>query len=178
MLRTVHLLVVIEMEDDDDRTVVEVRADVERELSTGLAVGGSVLTVAHDDNGAAPWSVDPVGRQRIEDATRERTAYLAAASRALMRRDPALEPYLSPICPECDQVPEQEDGIHTVLGSAVVIGCEGYWVINPNVVAVPSPNWQPRDLTQILHPAPQPRTGTSATDPLSDPTTTDSEEIK
>jgi hypothetical protein len=25
-----------------------------------------------------------------------------------------------------------------------VVGCEGYWVINPNAVGIPSPNWQPQ----------------------------------
>ena len=63
-----------------------------------------------------------------------------------MRRDPALEPYLSPVCPECGHVPEREEGIHVVVGAAaVVIGCEGYWVINPNVVGIPRPSWQPQD---------------------------------
>ena len=31
-----------------------------------------------------------------------------------------------------------------VVGAVVVVGCEGYWVINPNVVGIPSPNWQPQ----------------------------------
>jgi len=61
-----------------------------------------------------------------------------------MRHDPAVQPYLSPICPECGHIPEPEDGIHIVLG-AVVISCEGYWVINPNVVGIPSPNRQPQE---------------------------------
>ena len=145
MLRTVHLLVTIELDDEDDRTTEEVRGDVERELSADEA-GVILLTHSHDDNATAPpRSVDPAGRQRAEDAARERTAYLAAVIRALMCRDPALEPYLSPVCPECGHVPEQEGGIHVVLGAAVVIGCEGYWVINPNVVGIPRPSWQPQD---------------------------------
>ena len=141
MLRTVHLLVTIEL-DDDDRTTEEVRADVELDLSAELATV-ILLSHSHDDDTTAPRPVDPAGRQRAEHADRERTAYLAAVIRALMRRDPTLEPYLSPICPECNEIPEQEDGIHIVLGAVVVIGCEGYWVINPNVVGIHRPNWQP-----------------------------------
>ena len=145
MLRIVHLLVAIELDDEDDRTAEEVRADVERQLSADLA-GVILLTHPHHDNGtAAAHSVEAAGRQRAEDAARERTAYLAAVIRALMRRDPALEPYLSPVCPECGHVSEQEDGIHVVLGAAVAIACEGYWVINPNVVGIPRPSWQPQD---------------------------------
>jgi len=63
---------------------------------------------------------------------------------AMMRHDPRLAPYPSPICPECDELPPPEDGVHTVLGATVVVGCEGYWVINPNVVGIPNPNWQPQ----------------------------------
>lgn len=143
MARTVHLMVTIELEDDDDRTAEEVRADIGRELSADLA-DVILLTHLHDD-GAGPRPVDTAGRQRAERAARERTAYLAAVVRALMRRDQALEPYLSPICSECGQMPEPEDGDHVVLGAAVVIGCEGYWVVNPNVVGIHRPNWQPQD---------------------------------
>jgi hypothetical protein len=145
MSRTIHLLVAIDLDDGDDRTVEQARADVERRLGADPA-GVILLTHPHDDNAAAaPRSVDPARRHRAEDAARERAAYLAAVIRALLRRDQALQPYLSPVCPECGQVPGQDDGDHVVLGAAVVIGCEGYRVINPNVVGIPSPNWQPQD---------------------------------
>jgi hypothetical protein len=139
--RTVHLLVAIEVEDD--RTAEEVRAAVERELSADLA-DVLLLTHSHDD-GAAPRPVDLAGRQRAERVACERTAYLAAVIRALMRREPTLESYLSPICPECGQIPEQGDGDHVVLGAALVIGCEGYWLINPNAVGIHRSNWQPQE---------------------------------
>jgi hypothetical protein len=142
MARTVHLLVTIELEDDDDRTTEEIRAEVEQDLGGDLA---DVILLTDTRNGAAPLPVDPTSRQRAEREARERTAYLAAVIRALIRRDPALEPYLSPICSECGQIPEPQDGDHVVLGAAVVIGCEGYWLINPNVVGIHRPNWQPQD---------------------------------
>ena len=140
MPRTIHLLVTIELDADDDRTADEVRADIERELAADLA---DVVLLTHTGDDHEP-AVDPAARQRAEDAARQRTRYLTAVITALMRNDPAVQPYLSPLCPECDQVPEPEDGIHVVLGAAVVIGCEGYWVINPNRIGIPNPNWQPQ----------------------------------
>ncbi|MDG4795032.1 hypothetical protein [Micromonospora sp. WMMD1082] len=53
-------------------------------------------------------------------------AHLAAVIRAVIRRDPALEPYLSPTRPECGQIPQPQDDDHTARGATVVIGCEGY----------------------------------------------------
>jgi hypothetical protein len=141
MPRTVHLLVTIELDADDDRTAEDVRVGVEQDLSADLA---DVVLLAHTGTDHEP-TADPAGRQRADDAARKRTRYLAAVVTALMRNDPAVQPYLSPVCPECGQLPEPEDGIHIVLGAAVVIGCEGYWVINPNVIGIPSPNWQPQD---------------------------------
>jgi hypothetical protein len=140
MRRVIHLLATIELEPDDDRTADEVRAEIERELSADTV---DVVLLAHTKDDLE-WPVDAVARQRVQDAARGRTRYLAAVITALMRRDPAVQPYLSPICPECGKVPEADDGIHVVLGTAVVIGCEGYWVINPNAVGIPRPNWQPQ----------------------------------
>ncbi len=145
MPRTIRLLVTIDMNDDDDRTGEQVRGDIERELSADLADVALLGTWPDIDADLTAGSADPAIRERAAAAARERTAYLAAVITALMRKDPALQPYLSPLCPECDQMPEPEDGIHVVLGAAVVIGCEGYRVINPNVVGIPSPNWQPQE---------------------------------
>jgi hypothetical protein len=141
MDRTVYLLVTVDLDDDDDRGAEEVRADVERQLAADLATV-RLLAQGHDE--MAPLR-DPAARSRATQAAQERTAYLAAVITAMMRHDPAVQPYLSPLCPECNQIPEPEDGIHIVLGAAVVIGCEGYWVINPNVVGIAKPNWQPQD---------------------------------
>jgi hypothetical protein len=141
MPRTVHLLVTIELADG--RTAEQLRADVERKLGADQA-SVTLLNNAHD-NTVAPPSAEPAEWQRTDPAARERAAYLAAVITALMRRDPALDPYVSPICPECGQIPEPDDDGHSVLGAVVVIGCEGYWVINPNVVGIHRPTWQPQD---------------------------------
>jgi hypothetical protein len=62
----------------------------------------------------------------------------------MTRHDPSIAEYLSPTCPECGHSAPPDDGAHVVLGNAVVIGCEGYCVIDPNAVGVPRLNWQPQ----------------------------------
>lgn len=57
----------------------------------------------------------------------------------------------SMVCPECEKNAEdiRHDGEHIVICQKeegvdlyyVVIGCEGYWTVNPNDYGVPSPNW-------------------------------------
>lgn len=50
-------------------------------------------------------------------------------------------------CPECNKVADSFDREHIVLDRgngvpvAVVIGCEDYWVIDPNLVGMPSDTW-------------------------------------
>lgn len=73
----------------------------------------------------------------------EYAAYVTAVMRALNGRDPALDPYLSRTCPECGQVPARDDNDHVVVGETVIVGCEGYWIVNPKVVGIHRPNWQP-----------------------------------
>ncbi len=145
MPRTIRLLVTIEMDDDDDRSGEAVRGDIERELSGDLADVALLGTWPDTDADLTATPANPAAPQRASAARLELTAYLAAVITALIRNDPAVQPYLSPICPECDQMPQPQDGIHVVLGAAVVIGCEGYWIINPNVVGIPNPNWQPQE---------------------------------
>jgi hypothetical protein len=141
MPRTVRLLVTIELDDDDRRPADEVRADVERQLAGDLA--DVTLIAVTDDDGTQP-ATDPAIVERDARTAKALTEYLAAVMRAMMRSDTRVAPYLSPICPECGQLAGPEDGVHIVLGAVVVVGCEGYWVINPNVVGIPSPNWQPQ----------------------------------
>jgi hypothetical protein len=143
MRRTVYLLVTIDLDDDDDRTADEIRDDTERQLSGDLAEV-TLLARTGDERSVAAPDGEPAAQHHDADA-RQRTAYLAAVIRALMRHDTTVQPHLSPICPECDEVPEPEDGLHVVLGAAVVIGCEGYWVIDPNLVGIHRPTWQPLD---------------------------------
>jgi hypothetical protein len=139
-----------------------VRADVERQLASDLAdvvlltcTDNSDYTEpsdAHrDDTASNPMAGSPSptsssrtgsGSTGTDGDAARRTAYLAAVMRAMMRHDPGIERYLSPLCPECGQLPEPEDGVHILLGAAVVVGCEGYWVVNPNMVGIRNPRWQ------------------------------------
>jgi hypothetical protein len=55
-------------------------------------------------------------------------------------------------CPECgtafyslDKAYADDEHIIILTTSdtpAVIVGCEGYFVVNPNEVGIPSPNWQ------------------------------------
>jgi hypothetical protein len=74
----------------------------------------------------------------------ERTTYIEAARAAIHREDPKIGKYLTPTCPECDERPyddEGDDGSHIVISGFIVIGCEGYWAINPNALGIDHPNW-------------------------------------
>lgn len=136
MSRTVRLLVTLDLDEDDDRPTSEICDDVQRQLSGDAA---EIAVIAATDDGT-PRSPDPA--QAIRDA--DLTTYLAAVVAAMARRDTVIAGYLSPVCPECGQLGDGQDGRHVVLGSAVVVGCEGYWVIDPNAVGIPRPNWQPQ----------------------------------
>ncbi|MEU0218721.1 hypothetical protein ABZ281_28090 [Streptomyces sp. NPDC006265] len=69
----------------------------------------------------------------------EVAAYLNAVRQAPTR---LIEPYLTSVCTECDRHvnPSDPDG-HVMVGYNVVIGCEGYWLIDPTVVGIWRPNW-------------------------------------
>lgn len=57
--------------------------------------------------------------------------------------------YLTTICPECDKevTPDveratREDGFyHRMMDNWVIVGCEGYRVVNPNIVGQKSEFW-------------------------------------
>jgi hypothetical protein len=142
--RPVYLLVTVDLEDDDHRDFAEICDDLERQLAGGSpVVTADVVLLGGTDDGL-PSSPDPATAQRQALAGKELTAYLGAVIRAMIRSDPRIARYLSPICPECGRLAATEDGVHIVLGSVVVVGCEGYRVINPNAVGIPDPDWQPR----------------------------------
>lgn len=49
-------------------------------------------------------------------------------------------------CPECGVEPSEVPEVasdHRLAGPYVVVGCEGYYVVNPNLVGIPSPGWEP-----------------------------------
>lgn len=77
-------------------------------------------------------------RNDLTDADRR---YVQAAIKAL--KDGAfLILWLTPRCPECGQIPREADGLHQVFVGHVLIGCEGYYAIDPNAVGIESEGWQ------------------------------------
>lgn len=52
---------------------------------------------------------------------------------------------LTRVCPECelevDAMIDEHEWEHGMIGPWVIVGCEGYYVIDPNLVGIDSPNW-------------------------------------
>lgn len=72
----------------------------------------------------------------MEDIT-----YLNAASDAIYADHDDIKAYLTTRCPECDREAFTDPDAHVLVNGYVVIGCEGYYVIDPNLVGIESPNW-------------------------------------
>lgn len=54
----------------------------------------------------------------------------------------ALLEHLTERCPECDQVPTGDDvRLHRMHDGTVIIGCEGYFVIDPELVGMGTGSW-------------------------------------
>lgn len=59
-----------------------------------------------------------------------------------------IAPWLTYECPECEDSFSATDSYsafaaeHATIGSFVIVGCEGAWVVNPNAVGIPTENWQ------------------------------------
>lgn len=50
--------------------------------------------------------------------------------------------HLTERCPECGQVPMGSDlDYHRMHDDNVIVACEGYYVVDPNLVGFDSPNW-------------------------------------
>ena len=56
-----------------------------------------------------------------------------------------IAPWLTTTCVECEGVPAPDDPHHviveTLIGRYVVIGCELYWVINPEALGLKCGRW-------------------------------------
>lgn len=63
--------------------------------------------------------------------------------RTYVERVTRLAAALSRYCPECDLEGDAIDpDSHTLTARGeVVVGCEGYWVVNPALVGIDSPGW-------------------------------------
>lgn len=77
--------------------------------------------------------------------------YAEAVTDALT--DGRINPPLTTRCPECDSDfadldEAYEDAEHIIVlttadTTAVIVGCEGYYVVDPNLVGIDCPNWEP-----------------------------------
>ena len=84
------------------------------------------------------------GQPMFDEATRD---YL----RRVRQADPAvIAPYRTGTCPECEE-PAAGEGLvlcgdgefaHVVLDGAVVLGCEGFWIVNPAVLGMDPGSWE------------------------------------
>jgi hypothetical protein len=100
--------------------------------------------------------------------THDLVRYVTAAHEALVIRGNPNSVATTSTCPECGSefdsrvdAMSDNDGAHLILELsgdvfAVIVGCEGYWVINPALIGIPADNWQPNalgdELTQICLP--------------------------
>lgn len=66
--------------------------------------------------------------------------YIHAVANAPLK---AVALWLTAICTECGHEPiaEGTESQHGMLDEFVLIGCEGYWLINPNAVGIYNPHW-------------------------------------
>lgn len=79
----------------------------------------------------------------------DRDAYITSVFKAVNGRDgihPEVARYLTDRCTECGRVIGLFDDGHVVIErpdgrTAVIVGCEGYRIVNPNVVGINAPNW-------------------------------------
>lgn len=83
-------------------------------------------------------------------------AYAIAVLIAIMKDPAAVAPWCTTRCPECGEDfkldcelndlgwPSLLHGLleHLMVGNLVVVGCQGFWVINPNAVGIPDRTWQ------------------------------------
>lgn len=89
------------------------------------------------DETAAACSHDRAGGQAPDLGQQE---YVAAVRAALGNDPQMIIPWLTSVCPECGQSEPQDDD-HVLL-SMVVVGCEGFQVVDPNAVGMDAPDWE------------------------------------
>lgn len=73
------------------------------------------------------------------------STYLDAGNAYFARPDAVL-PARPTWCPECGSADATYcDGDHTfdLTDRVLLIGCEGYWTVDPNMLGLDCPGWQP-----------------------------------
>ncbi len=88
--------------------------------------------------------------------TRDRTADYLAAVTGVVDTLPAET--VTDRCPECgEQQTYRDNDDHIVIVRnatgelVVVVGCEGYWVVDPALAGIDAPNWQPAEPADDEH---------------------------
>lgn len=98
----------------------------------------------HDEGMMNQPPQPPPRRDPVEETRR----YVDAVARTMVLNLPALARWLTVTCPECNRsLAEMDPGDlqdHLILQGAVVVACEGYFVINPVAAGLGqdfAPNW-------------------------------------
>ena len=65
-------------------------------------------------------------------------SYLTALSNAPFG---TVSPYLQTVCPECSHPIRPDDAEHAMIGPNVVIGCDGFLMVDPNLLGIHAPQW-------------------------------------
>lgn len=68
-------------------------------------------------------------------------AYVQAVTDAIRAGHDDIKAYLTKRCPECDGDATDEPEDHVLVQGWCVVACEGYWVVDPNLVGIESPRW-------------------------------------
>lgn len=74
------------------------------------------------------------------DDIEQTAAYVTAVAQA-MRSNAPLGRWLTMHCTECGTAPGQDDDEHVIIDGYVIIGCEGYWIVNPATVGFDLEGW-------------------------------------
>jgi len=79
-----------------------------------------------------------------EPTITDEARYLAAARAAIDAGDDLAAPWLTISCRECGCIPDAHDPEpdHVLYAGYVLIGCEGYWQVNPRALGIDAPRWQ------------------------------------
>lgn len=88
----------------------------------------------------------------------EEATYLAAVNAALDRGDRRVVEGLTNVCPECDNAIGPGDSEHSLIQRStlaapeprmiVIVGCMGFWLIDPRIVGIAPPAHSPARAAQ------------------------------
>jgi hypothetical protein len=120
-----------------DAAVPEIESDLITELRDSIKNGGFVDEDVEAVLKGSPWVRSPDNAYSGTDV--QANEYIAKAQLAIHayiddlnnRRNSELDKYLTLICTECNQFITDADGRHVRYLGYVLVGCQGYWLLNP-----------------------------------------------